>query len=484
MIVSDLVNCVRHLVRRSLCKPSTRMRRNLLSNGALLLIVSILVFATLAPGGGADAAALKTLHRFCPQGRANCTDGATPFAGLIMDGSRNLYGTTANGGANLLGGTVFELTPDAATRTWTETVLYSFCSQGGSKCTDGKSPFAGLIMDAAGNLYGTTFLGGAHRRGTVFALTRDAATGAWTETVLHSFCSQSGCTDGAAPFAGLIMDGSGNLYGTTASGGAHSGGGDLPGGTAFELTPDAATGTWKETVLHSFCPQISCTDGFSPQAGLIMDAAGNLYGTTYEGGAHSGGTAFALIRDAATGAWTETVLHSFCSQGGEACTDGASPAAALTMDAAGHLYGTTYGGGVRPRRAGRGTVFELTPGIAKAEWREKVLYAFCSQGGAVCTDGASPTDGLIMDTSGHLYGTTRGGGPNNGGTVFELRPDAAETEREKVLYSFCSKLRGEYCTDGADPEAGLIIDASGNLYGMTTDGGTGRGWGTVFEVRR
>ncbi len=277
----------------------------------------------------------------------------------------------------------------------TETVLYSFCAQ--RKCADGETPGAGVIMDASGHLYGTTLVGGGHGGGTACELTPNAAKTKWTETVLYRFCAQSECTDGAPPDTGLIMDKSGHLYGTTELGGAHES------GTVFELTPNAAKTIWIHKILYSFCAQTNCTDGESPDAGLIMDKPGHLYGTTELGGAHELGTVFELTPNAAKTKWTETVLYGFCAQ--SECTDGAEPIAGLIIDA-GHLYGTTgYGGAL-----GAGTVFELTPNAAKTKWTETVLYSFCTQ--SACTDGAVPYAGLIMDKSGHLYGTTSYGTVN------------------------------------------------------------------------
>jgi uncharacterized repeat protein (TIGR03803 family) len=242
---------------------------------------------------------------------------------------------------------VFELTP-AAGGGWTEQVLHRFPDDNG---TDGTAPVAGLIIDAAGNLYGTTSSGGTlFFRGTAFELT-PAAGGVWTETVLHSFGNG---TDASEPRAGLIFDAAGNLYGTTAVGG--TGSNCIFGcGTVFELTP-AAGGGWTEKVLYSF--NANGTDGYSPEAGLIIDAAGNLYGTTYAGGTSSGcapygcGTVFELT-PAAGGGWTETVLHNFGNG-----TDGSTPFAGLIFDAAGNLYGTTYYGGTGANEGG--TVFEFT----------------------------------------------------------------------------------------------------------------------------
>ena len=253
-----------------------------------------------------------------------------PYAGLIQDAAGNLYGTTNQGGGNRNGGTVFEVDS-----TGHETVLYSFCSASG--CPDGAAPYAGLIQDAAGNLYGTTSAGGADvgggYGGTVFKVDNTGH-----ETVLYSFCSVGGanCTDGQQPGGGLIQDAAGNLYGTTSTGGANAGPLGQGGGTVFKVDS-----TGHETVLYSFCSAPNCTDGSYPMAGLIQDAAGNLYGTTTSGGAtacnapYGCGTVFKLDN---TG--HETVLYTFCSAPN--CTDGAEPAyAGLIQDAAGNLYGTT-----------------------------------------------------------------------------------------------------------------------------------------------
>ena len=260
----------------------------------------------------------RIYHSFCEQ--SGCTDGALPYAGLVIDGAGDLYGTTELGGAIGLG-VVFKQVGG------TETVLYSFCAQSG--CTDGAKPWAGLILDAAGNLYGTTQTGGNNVEpgtvfggGVVFKLAPDG-----TETVLYNFCAQSGCADGVHPYAGLVMDAAGNLYGTTYQGGSKGN------GVVFKLAPNGT-----ETVLHTFCEQSGCTDGALPRAGLATDAAGNLYGTTSAGGAAGWGVVFKLAPDG-----TETVLYNFCSQ--SSCTDGSGPWAGLILDAAGNLYGTTQTGG-------------------------------------------------------------------------------------------------------------------------------------------
>ena len=297
------------------------MRGNRLSIGLsttlAICAVTVLVTSTWA------ATNEKVLHSF----NGNGADGYQPEASLIFDAVGNLYGTTYWGGTYGFG-TVFELTPSGGGG-WTETVLHSFQPNG----TDGNYPIAGLIFDAAGNLYGTTSAGGTYGFGTVFELTPEEG-GGWTETVLLNFNG----TDGSYPHAGLAFDAAGNLYGTTGYDGTYHY------GTVFELTPTAGGG-WTETVLHSFG---NGTDGASPFAGLIFDAAGNLYGTTSAGGTYGTGTVFEL-----TGG-REQVLYSFKSRYG---ADGATPYAGLIFDAAGNLYGTTYWGG----NYGDGTVFELTP---------------------------------------------------------------------------------------------------------------------------
>ena len=276
----------------------------------------------------------SVLYSFCSA--PNCTDGAAPQAGLIQDAAGNLFGTTTAGGGNsnpACGsngcGTVFKL-DDAGH----ETVLYSFCSA--PNCTDGAAPQAGLIQDAAGNLYGTTVVGGANANsncsngcGTVFKVDNTGH-----ETVLYSFCSitvdGSPCLDGSGPQAGLIQDAAGNFYGTTKFGGTAGG------GTVFKLD-----NAGHETIIDGFCEiKPNCPDGSAPEAGLIQDAAGNLYGTTSSGGMGfftvSGGTVFKL-------GVVSTVLYNFCIANG--CPDGSVPAAGLIQDAAGNLYGTTSHGG-------------------------------------------------------------------------------------------------------------------------------------------
>jgi len=258
-------------------------------------------------------------------------DGSAPTGQLIMDAQGNFYGTTTGGGPGG-NGTVFKLAPDGA-----ETLLHGF---GFQQPGDGCTPYAGVIMDKKGNLYGTTWACGAYGYGTVFMVAPNG-----TETVLYNFNPYNG-TDGFYPVGGVVIDKKGNLYGTTTRGGA-----SCDCGTVFKLTPGKKGGAWTEILLHSFGNQSG--DGSGPQAGLIMDKEGNLYGTTeFAGGGYDGGrgTVFKL---SPTG--TEAWLYSFCTQGG--CPDGAYPYASLIMDKKGNLYSTTDGGGTY----GYGTVFKLTP---------------------------------------------------------------------------------------------------------------------------
>src|ERR1017187_5226219 len=326
------------------------------------------------------AQTLTTLYSFCSQG--GCTDGDYPRAGLVQTTNGDLYGTTAAGGANRLGGTVFKITPGG-----TLTTLYSFCSQ--TNCTDGSNPCAGLVQAANGTLYGTTSSYPFNTGGTIFKITPSG-----TLTTLYSFCSQSGCTDGEGPRAGLVQATNGDFYGTT------DGGGSNHCGTVFKITPIGTLRT-----LYAFCSQSGCTDGASPNAGLVQDTNGDFYGTTANGGPNGYGTVFKI-----TPSGTLTTLYIFCSQTN--CTDGQYPVAGLVQAANGDLYGTTSSGWSN----NGGTVFKITPSGTLT-----TLYTFCSQSG--CTDGASPNAGLVQDTNGDFYGTTYGGigrgGPANG-TVFRL----------------------------------------------------------------
>ena len=278
-------------------------------------------------------------------------------------------------------------------------------------------------------------------------------------------------TDGMVPVADLIADAHGNLFGTTEYGGANGANGN---GTVFEIAKTAGRYASIPSVLYSFCAQTNCTDGSFPTAGLIANASGNLFGTTSGGGAHGQGTVFEIVKTGGGYASIPAVLYSFCAQTN--CTDGAYPTARLIADASGNLFGTTqYGGaspygGVNPCGSGPpgcGTVFEFARTARGYAATPTILYSFCVQ--AHCTDGANPRAGLLADASGNLLGTTFTGGANMYGTVFEIAKTAGRyASIPSVLYSFCAQTN---CTDGSLPTAGLIADASGNLFGTTSAGG-------------
>jgi uncharacterized repeat protein (TIGR03803 family) len=353
------------------------------------------------------------------------TSGGLPTAALIQDAAGNLYGATSSGGSGF--GVVFKL--DTANQ---EIVLHVFTGP------DGATPDGSLVLDGAGNLYGTTSSGGAYGLGTVFKLDTSGV-----ETVLHSF---TGNPDGAVPYAGLVMDASGNLYGTTEQGGASGC------GTIFRIDIGGS-----ETVLHSFTGGF--TDGANPKARLTLDSAGNLYGTTFEGGSNGNGTVFKLDPTS-----TETVLYNFT--GG---SDGGNPFGGVTLGGDGTLYGTAEFGGINALysrygccKNGDGVVFSLIGGS------EEVLYAFT--GG---NDGGTPASDLVL-YNGVLFGTTLSGGPGHRGTVFSV---TIATGIEQVLYGFTGKA------DGAIPHAGLLINAAGVLYGTAEKGGRFK-QGTVFQLKK
>jgi uncharacterized repeat protein (TIGR03803 family) len=444
-----------------------KQRRTLRNLGVAFLFITW-VTLLLAPGAGAQSK-YKTLYKFRPG-----VDGRSQ-SGLIFDQSGNLYGTTVQGGANGLG-TVFKLTP-SSDGSWTESVLYSFCSL--TNCADGSAPVAGVIVDEAGNLYGTTIYGGSTSNsicngcGVVFELIPNAD-GSWTESVLYSFCSLRLCVDGAEPASGVTFDQTGNLYGTTTIGGPSSACGLFGCGTVFKLT-HGSSGSWTESVLHGFCSFKNCADGEVSFAGVVFDGVGNLYGTTSEGGnlsqclGHGCGVVFELTPKAG-GSWKEDILHSFT--GGR---DGAVPEDSMLFDGSGNLYGTAHLGGNLTQCGGFncGVVFELTPD-SHGSWEEKVLHSF--DGG----DGDGPFASLALDRAGNLYGTTIFGGDlnlcgsNGCGVVFELTPNSNGGWTETVLHRFLDH-------PGADPGAGVILDAAGNVYGATSGDGSTT-FGSVFEI--
>ncbi|MGA9355161.1 MAG: choice-of-anchor tandem repeat GloVer-containing protein [Terriglobales bacterium] len=455
----------------------------------LLILLSLMAFVVQA-AQPAHAQYVETV----PYTFTGGSDGAASAANLIADSNGNLYGTAVNGGnissSNCPGqdpptgcGVVFELSPPkSGSGSWNQTVLYTF--SGGS---DGAYPQGGVVMDAKGNLFGTTSNGGDMSGsvcstfggcGVVFELSPPSGgSGSWTYSTLHSFtASAKGTIDGGLPYAGLIFDSEGvNLYGTTLGGGA------LGYGTVFELSPSGSS--WNETVLYSFA---SGSDGDSPLAGLVFDPQGNLYGTTSQGSNLGKGVVFELTPPTGDGApWTENILFAFTGK------SGAYPYAGLTIDSKGNLYGTTAIGGARNGPCnptnGCGVAFEMTPD-GNGSWDENVIYTFESG-----SDGGYPYAGLVL-SNGNLYGTTVQGGNTTSancsgtlgcGVVFELTPPTGKGSwPETVLYAFNGGA------DGGFPYAAPMLDSAGNIYGTTSYGGNTTasnceavaGCGVVFEL--
>ena len=377
-----------------------------------------------------------------------------------------------------------------ASAEWKEKVLYSF--QG---IPDGAYPGAGVVFDSAGNLYGTTYNGGANscpgilQCGVVYQLKARSQHGKpWTETVLYIF-KGANYNDGSSPVGGVLFDRAGNLYGTTAYGGSGDCklfGGRSGCGTVFELMPPKQKGgAWKEKVLYSFK---GGKDGYFPWGNLTFDSAGNLYGATQYGGGYGScnapyyqycGTVFKLSPPKTKGGkWTEQVLYAFKSG-----TDGANPNGGLVFDNKGVLYGTTYFGGDTVDHCdsgggfvGCGTVFELKPPSTNdAPWTEKILLHFKTD----ASMGGNPAAGVIFGPNGNLYGTTSWGGqfPTlDSGTVFKLSRSKDGAWNETLLHSFPNAG-----FEGNTPLASVIFDAKGVLYGTTSIGGSGFG-GTVFQL--
>ena len=445
-----------------------------------LLLFFILMVASTASAEWKE----KVLYSF--QG---LPDGSVPAGGVVFDTHGNLYGATTEGGANSCPGiaqcgTVYQLTPPATKGdAWTETVLYIFL---GKNHNDGNTPAGGVMIDAAGNLYGTTAYGGAGSCillgtnvgcGTVYELSPPTQKGgAWRETVLYNF---KGDTDGQLPIGDLVFDKQGNLYGATQYGGGY--GSCNPSfyqhcGTVFKLSPPKTKGgKWTEKVLHGFKGGM---DGANPNGGLVFDGTGAIYGTAYSGGGTSNcyadgivgcGTVFQLKPPTANGgAWIENTLHRF--QGGKQDTN--TPMAGLTRDKNGNLYGTTAGG--QNSGGDDGAVYRLSRLTnGQARWVETLIRRL-SVG-----DGVSPMAELTFDAIGKLFCTASAGGASGGGTIFRLEP-TTDAWIVSVLHAFTGTPDGSY------PSARTTFDESGNLYGTTQQGGyTGascgyQGCGTVF----
>jgi uncharacterized repeat protein (TIGR03803 family) len=387
----------------------------------LVLVAAFALGQALFVMPRASAQTFKVLYSF-----TGGSDGGNPLDGLTVDSTGNLYATTNAGGAFTYG-VVFKVT-----RSGVESVLHNFA--GG---TDGANPEGGLIRDKAGNIYGTTTAGGTSGTGTVFAITA-----AGKEVVLYSF---AGGTDGAVPEAGLALDAAGNLYGTTSAGGSNGN------GTVFKLTRPTKGVKWAEALLYSFGTE---SDGVVPVASVAFDKAGNLYGTTSAGGTYGYGTVFQLVPSGAT--WSENILQNF--QDGD---DGAVPYGGLIADKSGNFYGSATEGGT----GGGGTIFELTP--ASGGWTFTVLYS--NPGWGI----SGSFRNLALDASGNLYGTTHCDGANDAGTVYKLSP-ASGSWTYTSLYVFTGG------TDGLYSYSNPVLEGE-HVYGTTRQGGAD-GNGVVWEV--
>ncbi len=394
---------------------------------AVLAFAAVFLFVSQA-----SAATETVLYTF-----TGGVDGANPVdLGLLArDSAGTLYGTTQYGGT-CDNGTVFQLSNEGE-----ETVLHSFC------LADGAGPFAGIIRDSSSNIYGTTTSGGNIGCGTVFKLVGS------TLTTLHNFSCDAG---GSEPL-GIILDNSGNLYGVAGSGGVNQN------GIAFEIS-----NTGQFSVIYTFCSLNGCADGSSPIGWLVLDNAGNLYGTTTNGGDSSCsslgcGVVFELFKG--NSGWEEKVLHTF--EG----TDGGFPVGIITYPVVSSssqlvFFGTTSAGGM----AGNGTIFEMVRG--KAGFNFTTLHNFNG------SDGISPV-GRLKIIGNRIFGTTDYAGSGGYGTVFEMTR-TNEGLTETTLYSFTKT------NDGGWPESGVVADTTGNLYGAAKYGGSNAcypdGCGVIFEV--
>jgi uncharacterized repeat protein (TIGR03803 family) len=368
-------------------------------------------------------------------------DGVVPWSGVIQDGMGNLYGTTGGGGSTDCGGDgcglVFELSPKAGGG-WTEKKLHIFHFDG----TDGVFPSARVTIDPAGNLYGTTKAGGkgcsGFGCGMAFELSPNGD-GTWKETVLHEFNH----SDGSAPAAALVLDAAGNLYGT-AAGGTH---GQYGFGVVFELSPNK-DGTWTETVLHDFT---GGKDGLN-SGQLVTDQAGTLYGVTSAGGSYGHGTVFKMSRGG--GKWRETVLYDFKPN------QNALLPSSVILDNEGGFYGTLVSG------QSDGAIFQLK--TVNGKWKKTIIFGFN------LSDGSWPLPRLVLDSTGNIYGTTEYGGSHGFGVVYELSPTKSGW-KQRLLHEFAG------IKDGIYPFDGVILGQAGHLYGTTYQGGSS-GIGVVFDV--
>jgi hypothetical protein len=431
------------------------MRQNNFALAASCIVGSTGLLLALAAGADKPSAQKPASEKVI-YSFAGGSDGAYPQSDLILDSAGNLYGTTSQGGVGCNGqGCGTVFELKRSQNGWTKDILYSFA--GGS---DGEGPRAGLIFDKAGNLFGTT-------GGTVFKLTPNGH-GGWTESVIYAFASNGSA--GAGPKNDLVFDSQGNLYGTTSQGGIGGQCGEWGCGSIFQLTPHADS-SWTETTIHSFT---GGADGGEVSSGVVLDSLGDIYGLTSTGGTGKCeasesipgcGIVFEFSHDS-IGGWTETVIYNFVRGGGYAV----NPSSGLILIDADYLLLTSTAGG-----DGFGAVLELRRSQTKG-WEQSILHRFYGN-----PDGWWPV-GKIVDTDDSLFGATSGGGVirQNGGMVFELKRSAAGDWRERILHDFTGAPDGNY------PGAGVVSDSSGHLYGTTQWGGGGFGCtfgcGVAYEI--
>jgi len=415
---------------------SATLFRRVLATASLVIVLV---------GVSSAASTFKVLYSF-----KGGTDGGFPFDQLVLDPAGNLYGVTGEGGltAECYGsgcGTVFELMPHNGH--WTESVLYSFPATIYSYSV---SPNGPLVRDSAGSLFGVTANGGdpVCQCGEIYELTRSSRV--WTETDIHNFVG--GANDGQYVNQGLVRDSEGNFYGSTGNGGGNQ---DCDGcGTVFEFSP-GSDGTWTETIIYSFS---GGRDGQGPYGPMAIDAEGNLYGMTTSSGVYGYGTAYKLALS--NGIWTETTLFDFTL---DATGGSVSQISGIAVDPSGNLFATApYAGGNQV-----GILYELKP--TAGYWNYSVVHTFTGAG-----DGGFPFGGLTTDKAGNVYGTTIYGGIYEYGTVYKFVPGKAGRWNETVLHSFTNGY------DGSIPW-GVILDSSGNLYGTAGEGGANNN-GVVFEI--
>lgn len=392
--------------------------------------------------GQAQAAEYQVLHSFCA--KSGCTDGRFPVAAPVLDGAGNLYGTTGLGGADNAG-VIYTVARSGDAHLYRR--LYSFSG------TLGANPQAPLMLDQAGAVYGTAMNGGTRASGTFFKLVPVGAH--WHMHVFHDFCSSSFCADGSHPVSGAFYaqsrngmpyDGVSDVFGVTFAGGLG------PYGVLYRWNPK-----FGEYVLKSFCAAENCSDGAQPNGDIAFNDSGRPCGTTRAGGTAGHGTLYCLKSDDTS--WT----YSFCSRAD--CADGSEPQSGVVPDGHDNVVGTTRFGG----RNGQGVVYSVStgPGVH----HERVLYNFCRREG--CADGKNPMSAVVL-IGDAIYGTTAGGGKYDGGTIWRLDQGGRLT----VLHSFC---RTATCFDGYAPQAGLTTDGNGHLFGTATQGGR-FGGGVVFEL--